>query len=112
MSFDDYLGGDVHCEFKQGSDARTWARKRLALMKELKGMDHGGEAWVRDFAASVSFTGAKDDFVDRIVGYMLLEDVTLDMGTRAFRRTAPPTSAPQQLPQVDPSILKLLEDQG
>ena len=112
LSFDDYLGGGVHCEFKQGSDARTWARKRLALIKELKGLDHGGEAWVRDFAASVSFTGAQDDFVDRIVGYMLLEDVTLDMGTRAFRKPAPPSSAPQQPPHVDPSILKLLEDQG
>ena len=112
LSFADYIQGDAHGDFRLGADTKSWTRRKLVLMRELRGMPDEGEAWAKNFASTVSFTGSRDEFIDRLVGYMLLEDVTPDFATGAFKKSssaAPTVPAPGQ---VDPAILKLLEDQG
>ena len=75
-------------------------------------MPDEGEAWAKNFASTVSFTGSRDEFIDRLVGYMLLEDVTLDFATGAFKKSSSAAPTVPTPGQVDPAILKLLEDQG
>ena len=43
---------------------------------------------------------------------MLLEDVTLDFATGAFKKSSSAAPTVPTPGQVDPAILKLLEDQG
>ena len=112
LSFADYIQGDAHGEFRLGADTKSWTRRKLVLMRELRGMPDEGEAWTKNFASTVSFTVSWDEFIDRLVGYMLLEDVTLDFATGAFKKSSSVAPAVPTPGQVDPAILKLLEDQG
>ena len=71
LSFADYIQGDAHGDFRLGADTKSWTRRKLVLMRELRGMPDEGEAWAKNFASTVSFTGSRDEFLDRLVGYML-----------------------------------------
>ena len=112
LSFADYIQGDAHGDFRLGADTKSWTRRKLVLMRELRGMPDEGEAWAKNFASTVSFTGSRDEFLDRLVGYMLLEDVTLDFATGVFKKSSPAAPTVPAPGPVDPAILKLLEDQG
>ena len=112
LSLADYIQGDAHGEFRLGADTKSCTRRKLVVMRKLWGMPDEGEAWTKNFASTVSFTGSRDDCLERLVGYMLLEDVTLDFATGAFKKSSSVAPAVPTPGQVDPVTLKLLEDQG
>ena len=51
--------GDVHASFKVGADMRLWTRRKVVSMKDLCGLGEGANAWVKNSAASVSFSGLR-----------------------------------------------------
>ena len=73
-------------------------------------MPHGAESWMRDFASSVSFTGSKEKFHIRLVGYMILEEVTLDFATGVFKKVTVMCLSGPPIGWMDPTILQFLED--
>ena len=44
LSFADYIQGDAHGDFRLGADTKSWTRRKLVLMRELRGMPDEGEA--------------------------------------------------------------------
>ena len=109
LSFTDYLLGGGHEDFAKDVDRRQWARARTAVEKSLRSLGDRRQAWLRDFAASVSFSGSEAEFVERIIAYTVMEGVSLDSESGAFRKNP---QAPTTPSTTDPAVLKILEEQG
>ena len=109
LSFTDFLLGGVHEDFVKDTDRRQWARTKTTVEKSLRSLGHRRQAWMRDFAASVSFSGSESEFLERVIAYSIMEGVTLDSELGAFRKTPQPQPQPST---ADPAVLKILEDQG
>ena len=114
ISFGDYVTGGAHDDLKSGAHPKLWTSRRQILAKEILDLPCNGGPCIRDFFATVAFTGSQEDFVDTLLAYMLLEDGNVDFATRAFKKVSlAPTATPPPPVRIDGSgRSKLLEDQG
>ena len=109
LGFTDYLLGGVHEDFVKDTDRRQWVRTKTTVHKSPRSLGDRRQGWLRDFAASVSFSGSESEFLERVIAYSIMEGFDLHSESEPFPKT------PQPRPQAsttDPAVLKILEDQG
>ena len=58
------------------TDRRQWACTKTAVEKSLRSLGDHRQAWLRDFAVFVSFSGSESEFLERVIP--LWRGITLD----------------------------------
>ena len=77
------------------------------MLKSLRGLGNRHLEWIRNFAASVQFTGDEDAFIEYIIGFVLTAGVSLNVETGLFTPNVPVAIGGIN----DPAIKALLEGQ-
>ena len=97
MEFGDYLEAGVHDVVRENTSATDWARAKVCINKSLRQLGDNKSKWLEGFAGAVGFNGSEDQLVDCIIGYTMMERVTLNVGSGNFERVS-------QEPKVNPTV--------
>ena len=107
IDFQDYILAGVQESVRGDSPAREWALARTKVLKSLRGLGARRTEWIRQFAASVQFSGDEDAFIAYIIGYVLTAGVSLNVETGLFTANARVSPGPLH----DTALQTLLENQ-
>ena len=86
MEFGDYLEAGVHDVVKENTYAREWATAKVRVTKSLRQLGDNRSKWQEGFSGAMGFRVSEDSLVGCIIGYTLTEKVSLDMGSKNFKR--------------------------
>ena len=103
IEFSDYLLADVQKSVREETAAKDWALARAKVLKQLRSLGDRRDAWIKQFASSVQFSGDSDTLIEFIIRYVLTADVRLNLESGLFEPSASVTSGPS----LDPSVKQL-----
>ena len=89
MEFQDYLQAGVHDSVREGTPAASWAKAKMRLTKSLRHLGDSRSQWLQTFASASGFGGTEDALIENLIGYMLTEQVQINMttGPRPLRKS-------------------------
>ena len=89
LTFPDYLTGDTHAKWVASAPPRDLISTQATIRRDVERLGDGSAHWIREFAASVGYTGSPEELLVAAAGYCTLEGVRLDVQGKQFVRPEP-----------------------